>query len=318
MTSATATKPSRRQREGFLGLFIVMTIVLLAGVWVWVENMGFRANRYRFQVAFRDAGGLGVGATVRLRGVDVGRVVAVEPSVNQVLVTVEIDSQSIVIPKNSRFLTQTGGLVGQPFVEISPQADLPVADISAGPRSAACDAEVIICQGMQVTGQTSPTFDDLIRSAANLVKQLDNSELVDNMAALTRSLGDLNKDVRRLTVEARQTLQQVQAAAQQVEQAGTRMATAADTTTAILRENRATLRTSLVRLNRTLETAQSAFTAFRKVATDVDQITGDPQVREDIKNLIRGLGKLLKLTEEMRHQLEVLAQDYPPGTDSLQ
>ncbi|MCS6782988.1 MAG: MlaD family protein [Gloeomargarita sp. SKYBB_i_bin120] len=316
MTSAT--KPSRRQQEGFLGLFIVMTVLLLAGVWVWVEDVAFNANRYRFQVAFRHAAGLGVGSTVRLRGVEVGRVVAVEPGVNQVLVTVEIHHQGIFIPKKSHFRAQTGGLVGQPSLEISPQADLDVATVNAGPRSPDCDANLLVCQGAQVTGQTSPTFDDLVRSAANLVNQLDNSELVDNMAKLTQSLGDLNQDIRRLTVEARQTLQQVQAAAKQVEQAGTRMATAADTTTAILRENRAALRTSLVRLNRTLETAQSAFTAFRKVATDVDQITGDPRIREDIKNLIRGLGKLLKLTEDMRQQLQALAQENPQGTNPLQ
>ncbi|MEN9228067.1 MAG: MlaD family protein [Gloeomargarita sp. HHBFW_bins_205] len=314
----TAVKPSRRQQEGFLGLFIVMTVLLTAGVWVWVENLGFEANRYRFRVAFGDAGGLGVGATVRLRGVEVGRVVAVEPDVNQVLVTVEINHQRILIPKNSDFRAQTGGLVGQAFLAITPRAEVNLSELRGGPRSADCDGETIICQGMLVAGQNSPTFDDLIRSATRLVNQLDNSELVDNMAKLTQSLVDLNNDIRRLTTDARTTLQQMQAAAQTVEQAGAKVGVTADTTTAILRENRVALRTSLARLNRTLDTAQAAFAAFRKVATDVDQITGDPQIREDIKNLIRNLGKLFRLTEEIRRDLRAWTAENPQPLNPLQ
>lgn len=300
---------SRRQREGFLGLFILATVAALVGIVLWVENVAFNTDRYRFQLVFRNAGGLSVGASVRLRGVEVGRVVAIQPEVNRVLVTVEIASKQTVIPKNSHFRTLSGGLVGQTFVDILPRQDLDVAAIRGKPRSQDCDAQQIVCQGAQVTGQTSPGFDDLIQAAAALVQQLDDSALLEHLAALTQELGSLTKDLRQVTQEVRVAFKELQMAAQQVEQAGAKVGAAADTMTGLVRANQQTIRSGLLRLNRTLDTAQSTFVAFRKVATDLDQITGDPQVREDIKRLIRGLGKLMSLSEEMRFHLEQLTQD---------
>lgn len=314
----TAAKPSRRQREGLLGLFVMATLAVLVGVVLWVENISFNANRYRFQLVFSNAGGLSVGAAVRLRGVDVGRVVAIQPDVNQVVVTVEIASKNILIPQNSRFRALSGGLVSQTFVDISPREDLDVAAIGAGPRSQDCDTQQIVCQGAQIEGQTNPTFDDLIQATATIVKQLDNSGLLDGLAELTKALGGLTKDVKQMTQDARTSFKELEAAAQQVERAGVKVGTAADATTGLIRTNQQTIRTSLVRLNSTLETAKSTFVAFRKVATDLDQITGDPQIREDLKKLIRGLGKFISMSEEMRLQLEQLAQETQGGTDSLQ
>ncbi len=141
------------------------------------------------------------------------------------------------------------------------------------------------------------------------MQQLDDSALLEHLAALTQELGSLTKDLRQVTQEVRVAFKELQMAAQQVEQAGAKVGAAADTMTGLVRANQQTIRSGLLRLNRTLDTAQSTFVAFRKVATDLDQITGDPQVREDIKRLIRGLGKLISLSEEMRFHLEQLTQD---------
>ncbi len=314
----TAAKPSRRQREGQLGLFIVATLAVLVGLVMWVENISFNANRYRFQIAFSHASGLSIGAAVRLRGVDVGRVVAIQADANQVLVTVEIADKNTIIPKNSRFRTLSGGLVSQTVVDITPKEDLDGAAMSANPRSQDCDTQAIVCQGARLQGQTSPTFDDLIQATAGIVKQFDNSEILDDLAELTQGLGGLTQDFKQLTREARASFQELQAAAREVERAGVKVGTAADATTGLIRINQESIRSSLVRLNSTLDTAKSTFTAFRKVATDLDQITGDPQIREDLKKLIRGLGKFISLSEEMRWHLEQIAQANQGQADSLQ
>lgn len=315
---STAAKASRRQREGLLGLFILGTVAALVGVVMWVENVSLNANRYRFQVTFSNAGGLSVGAAVRLRGVDVGRVVAIQPGVNQVVVTVEIASQQTIIPKNSRFRALSGGLVSQTFVDISPRETLDVAAITAKPRSPDCDAQPIVCQGAELPGQTSASFDDLIQAAATIVKQLDNSELLESLAQLTQGLSGLTQDLKQVTQDARISFKELQSAAQAVERAGVKVGNAADATTGMIRGNQQNLRSALLRLNTTLDTAQATFVAFRKVATDLDQITGDPQIREDLKRLIRGLGKLISMSEEIRFQIEQLAREIQSETNSLQ
>ncbi len=315
---STTAKASRRQREGLLGLFILGTVAALVGVVMWVENITFNTNRYRFQLSFSNAGGLSVGAPVRLRGVDVGRVVALKPEVNQVLVTVEIASQETIIPQNSRFRALSGGLVSQTFVDISPRETLDVAAITAGPRSPDCNGRQIVCQGAELSGQTGASFDDLIQAAATIVKQLDNSELLESLAQLTQGLSGLTQDVKQVTQDARISFKELQSAAQAVERAGVKVGNAADATTGMIRGNQQNLRSALLRLNTTLDTAQATFVAFRKVATDLDQITGDPQIREDLKRLIRGLGKLISMSEEMRFELEQLAREIQSETNSLQ
>ncbi len=62
---------------------------------------------------------------------------------------------------------------------------------------------------------------------------------------------------------------------------------------------------NLVLLQQTLESARDALTSAQKVMADVDEITGDPAVREQIRNLINGLGSLVSSTQFLEQQSEV-------------
>ncbi len=62
---------------------------------------------------------------------------------------------------------------------------------------------------------------------------------------------------------------------------------------------------NLVLLQQTLESARDALSSAQKVMADVDEITGDPAVREQIRNLINGLGGLVSSTQSLEEQSEV-------------
>ncbi|MGC1526968.1 MAG: hypothetical protein WA783_13045, partial [Phormidesmis sp.] len=55
----------------------------------------------------------------------------------------------------------------------------------------------------------------------------------------------------------------------------------------------------------TLESARDALMSAQKVMADVDEITGDPAVREQIRNLINGLGSLVSSTQSLEQHSEV-------------
>ena len=63
--------------------------------------------------------------------------------------------------------------------------------------------------------------------------------------------------------------------------------------------------TNLVLLQQTLESARDALMSAQKVMADVDEITGDPAVREQIRNLINGLGSLVSSTQSLEQHSEV-------------
>ena len=75
---------SRTLREGSLGLFIVIGLALFAVSGLWLR--GFQAGRrsYSFIAEFDRVAGIQAGASVRYRGVSVGRVEAIRPGPNGV------------------------------------------------------------------------------------------------------------------------------------------------------------------------------------------------------------------------------------------
>ncbi|MGB3296526.1 MAG: MlaD family protein [Phormidesmis sp.] len=62
---------------------------------------------------------------------------------------------------------------------------------------------------------------------------------------------------------------------------------------------------NLILLQQTLESARDALASAQKVMADVDEITGDPAVRNQLRNLINGLGDLVSSTQSLEQETEV-------------
>ncbi len=62
---------------------------------------------------------------------------------------------------------------------------------------------------------------------------------------------------------------------------------------------------NLVLLQQTLESARDALASAQKVMADVDEITGDPAIREQLRELINGLSDLVSSTQSLEQQSEV-------------
>lgn len=62
---------------------------------------------------------------------------------------------------------------------------------------------------------------------------------------------------------------------------------------------------NLVLLQQTLESARDALASAQKVMADVDEITGDPAIRNQLRELINGLGDLVSSTQSLEQQSEV-------------
>jgi phospholipid/cholesterol/gamma-HCH transport system substrate-binding protein len=81
---------------------------------------------------------------------------------------------------------------------------------------------------------------------------------------------------------------------------------------------------NLVLLQQTLESARDALTSAQKVMADIDEITGDPAVRNQLRELINGLGDLVSSTRSLEQQSEIarvltpLSSPSPAGDDAPQ
>ena len=62
---------------------------------------------------------------LQIRGVNVGQVVHVKPSLTQVDVLVDVKDANTVIPRNSLIEANQSGLIATPLVDITPQLPIP-------------------------------------------------------------------------------------------------------------------------------------------------------------------------------------------------
>jgi phospholipid/cholesterol/gamma-HCH transport system substrate-binding protein len=64
---------------------------------------------------------------------------------------------------------------------------------------------------------------------------------------------------------------------------------------------------NLLLIQQTLESARDVFQGAQKVLSDVDELTGDPALRNNLRNLINGLSDLLSSSQLLEQQLQLTA-----------
>lgn len=395
---------ARTIKEGSLGLFIFAGLTLLGGVMIWLTGVTFSRKTYTINVNFADANGLREGAVVRYRGLEIGRVIAVEPDSNGVNVRIEVASSDLVMPTNSIIETNQAGLVGEPDIAIVPQGTLSPDAIATSPLSNSCgESGEIICDGDRLDGVIGVSFAETLRLTQRFSRTFSDEEFValiaelarnssnaaEQLAGLTEELTLLSKDVRgevgnfsaaaqtitnsaatsseqlgqtltgineltgnlnALVVENRQTLVgtlnsigdisvQMQGAIAALENTlntvdnsvatVTSTITATDTgelidnlnaltaNAAIASENLKDISVTLndpaniTALQKTLDSARSTFENTQKITSDLDELTGNPEFRQNVIDLINGLSQLVSSTDQLQDQILVAQQLEP-------
>lgn len=73
---------------------------------------------------------------------------------------------------------------------------------------------------------------------------------------------------------------------------------------------------TILMLQQTLDSARTTFQNTQKITADLDDLTGNPEFRSNLRNLVNGLGKLVSSTEQLEQQAK-LAQSIEPLGKSL-
>jgi phospholipid/cholesterol/gamma-HCH transport system substrate-binding protein len=198
---------SRTLREGSLGLFIILGLSLFAIAGLWLR--GFQAGRksYRFVAEFDHVAGIQAGATVRYRGVTVGRVTSIAPGPNGVDMEIEIASSDLLLPSGVKIEVNQGGFIGETAIDLLPLAT-PIRDPGqiAKPLDNRCDPSIIICDGDRLQGQLGVSFDQLTRASLQFTRAFSDpaflnelQTLLKNTSGATAEISVLAKEVATLT-----------------------------------------------------------------------------------------------------------------------
>ena len=180
-----------------IGLFMLTGMIILGVFIIKIEDIpvGERGDRLQVTARFSSVAGLDRKAAVRIAGVRVGKVEAVTLDGNEAILELSLDPQ-VKLHEGAWAQITSLGMLGDKYIEILP------GDPTAPP----------LPSGVELGGQTTPTFDDVMRVATEIgedVKEVTEAlrgsiggpqgevaieEIVTNIRDLTASLKVLIAD----------------------------------------------------------------------------------------------------------------------------
>ncbi|MBZ8179246.1 MlaD family protein [Oscillatoria salina] len=274
---------SRTIREGSVGLLILFGLALLAGIVFWLRGIEFGKKGYQIIIEFANANKMQVGAPVRYRGVDVGKITNIEPNANGVDVTVEIEEPSLRIPDEVQIFANQSGLIGETSIDIIPQESLSDQALAVNPTDSECKSSLIICENERVQGEVGASFEELLYNTSRIAEVYADPQFFQNINAAAQNasiaaaeVAKLSNELTQLSTSVRQEVQTFSGAAASVSQAANQ--TSNEVTRAVDRLTQ-TADVTASQVNQAVgELSRSANTTSNQLSQSIDRIARTAEV----------------------------------------
>ncbi|GAB4855659.1 Protein TRIGALACTOSYLDIACYLGLYCEROL 2, chloroplastic [Ancistrocladus abbreviatus] len=286
--------------EGGVGLFLVSGTILLALSLVWLRGFQIRSKFRKYSTVFEFAQACGIctGTPVRIRGVNVGNVIRVNPSLKSIEAVVEVDDDKIVIPRNSLVEVNQSGLLMETIIDITPQDPIPIPTV--GPLDSECDKEgLIVCDRQKIQGYQGVSLDALVGIFTRLGLEVEDIGVVNSYSLAKRAvtvieearpllskIKAISEDVQPLLAEVRDSglLQEVENLTKSLTQA-----------TEELRRVQSSIMTpeKTELIQKSIHSLIFTLRNIENISSDILGFTGDEATRRNLKLLIKSLSRLL-------------------------
>ena len=196
--------------------------------------------------------------------------------------------------QNASAFTASATVLSEELTRLSQQVQTDLGPLMASANRATDNLDGTLTEiGNTATAISSAANQfEITGSEVNGLISRNRSSLVTTLDSLSRSSAHLETIMATLSPE----IQDSQFIANL-----DRLSTDASAAVADIRALTAAANTpeNLLMLQQTLDSARSVFQSAHKVIADVDELTGDPALRNNIRNLINGLGTLVSLTDQL-------------------
>ena len=288
-------------RQAQLGLFAIIALVLLFGIFYVITDFGTRHSGYRVGVHFATAAGLPTGAQVFFSGVTVGTVDQVQLLQDNSVDVILAIQNGINIPKESKFLIQAP-LTGTPNVLIVPPIPKPLpAGYMATPLP---PGEVLPHEVLPIADQpigiASPSIADLLQEGQGEVRRLDTmlATLEEREPQLLNTLQTALANVNDMTTQLRGTIADVSGTLDStMQQAGSHIVNMTATLDDTMGRNQ-------YKIDKLLSTLDSTAVALNQSMDQLASLATDPRLKNNLISTtsnIRDLtGNIAGLTGDLR------------------
>lgn len=286
--------------EGGVGLFLVSSTVLFALSLVWLRGFQLRSKfrKYLAVFEFAQACGISTGTPVRIRGVTVGNVIRVNPSLRSIEAVVEVEDEKVIIPRNSLIEVNQSGLLMETMIDITPRDPIPTPAV--GPLHTDCGKEgLIVCDRQRIKGIQGVSLDELVGIFTRLGREVEEigvantyslavraASVIEEARPLLTKIKAMSEDVQPLLAEVRESglLKEVESLTKSLTQASEDLRRVHSSI--MTPENTELIRKSIYTLIFTLKNIEN-------ISSDIVGFTGDEATRKNLKLLIKSLSRLL-------------------------
>ncbi len=326
------------------GIVIAISLLVLAGLILGVSGVSLWQRYDRYTVRLRSTTGVEVGTPVRLGGLKVGKVLglAIPPDdTARVEITLGV-LPGTLIPQGTWATVATVGLLGDPFLQLSPEAHT-TQRIPPGSRIPSREP-VQIADLLQRLQGIAGTADTLLVEATTILKA-DARDLMRRVNEVAKALqGTIahidafvspanSKEVEKILAEVDQMLQEsagsVRTVLENLTAASRRLDTTLGAVETLVGENRDDIRDAVRFLKADLERAQGLIVTMEQTLHNVDRTLGhvDRTLLSNSDALDETMANLRRSTQNLREFTQALKErpwhlffppDRPekPGLDS--
>lgn len=296
-------------RQAQVGVFALLAMLLLFGVFYVITDFGTRHTGYQIGVHFDSASGLPSGALVYFSGVTVGTVDSIDLLPDNTVDVILAINRDVNIPRASKFLIQAP-LTGSPSLTIVPPKPphLPAGVPTPVPTPAAVWAHRVLPVADQPQGTDSATVADLLQEGQGEIRKLDQmlSVLQDREPRMLATLQNTLDNANELTQTANQT---VVALSEQARQIGNTLAQTMNSLDDTVGRNSAKIDTLLGSLDATAVALNQSVDSLRSLATDKRLKQNVVDTTQNIADLTQTLaslaGDLRKVTGNTQTQAQI-------------
>lgn len=153
-----------------------------------------------------------------------------------------------------------------------------------------------LLSSLENISQASTELRGSVTSLGPLINQAQRGQFLNNLETL--SANALQASVRLRSLSEGQFISNLETASANAAQASASLRELSDPTNIVL-------------LQQTLDSARSTFQNAQKITADLDELTGDPSFRTNVKRLVNGLSGLVSSTEQLQEQAQI-AQNLVP------
>jgi len=182
---------------------------------------------------------------------------------------------------------------------ITQAADRTTREVGVAANRIANTAEQYSVTAGELNNLINSANELVVTNRGTLVRTLDN--IGQTSEQLSSLLSSLNNTIERVNSEVDNT--NVGGLLENLETLSANAAAASTN----LRDISAALNspTNLVVLQQTLDSARVTFENTQKITSDLDELTGDPSFRSNLRELVNGLSQLVSSTQQLEQQIQV-------------